>query len=65
MQKLLQLILIFCYLEINYNKNIDFIGSIETEFHSIEDMVFPYPALVLEYHNEEFNTCVHTLGRTL
>lgn len=49
--------------EINYNKNIDFIGSIETEFHSIEDMVFPYPALVLEYHNEEFNTCVHTLGR--
>ena len=26
-------------------------------------MVFPYPALVLEYHNEKFNTCVHTLGR--
>ena len=24
---------------------------------------FPYPALVLEYHNELFNTCVHTLGR--
>ncbi len=26
-------------------------------------MVFPYPALVLEYYNDEFNTCVHTLGR--
>ena len=26
-------------------------------------MVFPYPALVLEYYNEKFNTCVHTLGR--
>jgi hypothetical protein len=50
-------------LEINHNKDINFIGSIETEFHTTEDMVFPYPALVLEYHNEEFNTCVHTLGR--
>ena len=26
-------------------------------------MVFPYPALVLEYQNPQFNTCVHTLGR--
>ena len=26
-------------------------------------MVYPYPALVLEYHNEQFNTCVHTIGR--
>ena len=50
-------------LEINSIKNINFIGSIETEFHTTDDMVFPYPALVLEYHNEEFNTCVHTLGR--
>ena len=49
--------------EINYNKNIDFIGSIETEFNTVGDMVFPYPALVLEYHNKEFNTCVHTMGR--
>lgn len=49
--------------KINYAKNLNFIGSIETEFTTTEDMVFPYPALVLEYHNEEFNTCVHTLGR--
>ena len=26
-------------------------------------MVFPYPALVLQYYGENFNTCVHTLGR--
>jgi len=50
-------------LEINSIKDVNFSGSIETEFHTTEDMVFPYPALVLEYHNEEFNTCVHTMGR--
>ena len=50
-------------LEINSDKNNNFFGSIETEFNTTRDMVFPYPALVLEYHNEKFNTCVHTLGR--
>lgn len=49
--------------EINYDTNKDFLGSIETEFNSTRDMIFPYPALVLEYHNEDFNTCVHTVGR--
>ena len=49
--------------EIDYDAKNNFLGSIETEFHSTQDMVFPYPALVLEYHNEKFNTCVHTLGR--
>jgi len=49
-------------LEIN-SKDTNFVGSIETEFNTLEDMVFPYPALVLEYYNDEFNTCVHTLGR--
>jgi len=48
--------------EINFDTK-NFIGSIETEFNTTRDMVFPYPALVLEYHNEKFNTCVHTLGR--
>ena len=48
--------------EINYTEKF-FVGSIETEFHTTRDMVFPYPALVLEYQNEHFNTCVHTLGR--
>lgn len=50
-------------LEINFDKTNDFLGSIETEFHSTRDMIFPYPALVLEYHSKSFNTCVHTLGR--
>ena len=49
--------------EINFIKDVNFTGSIEVEFHTAQDMVFPYPALVLEFHNEEFNTCVHTLGR--
>ena len=48
--------------EINLKTNY-FVGSIETEFHTTRDMVFSYPALVLEYQNEQFNTCVHTLGR--
>mgnify|MGYP001310037890 CR=1 FL=1 len=47
--------------KINYTS--DFVGSIETEFNTTRDMVFPYPALVLEYYNKKFNTCVHTLGR--
>ena len=41
----------------------DFFGSIETEFHTTRDMVFPYPALVLEYFNKFFDTFVHTIGR--
>ena len=41
----------------------DFLGSIEIEFNTTRDMVFPFPALVLEYYNKFFNTCVHTLGR--
>jgi hypothetical protein len=49
--------------EINFDMNENFVGSIEMEFNTTQDMVFPYPALVLEYHNEKFNTCVHTLGR--
>jgi hypothetical protein len=49
--------------EINFDMNKNFVGSIEIEFNTTQDMVFPYPALVLEYHNEKFNTCVHTLGR--
>ena len=49
--------------EINFDSETYFIGSIETEFTTMRNMVFPYPALVLQYSNKEFNTCVHTLGR--
>lgn len=41
----------------------EFLGSIEVEIFSTRDMVFPYPALVLNYYGDSFNTCVHTLGR--
>lgn len=41
----------------------DFAGSIELEVFSSRDMVFPYPAFVLEYYNDTFSTCVHTTGR--
>lgn len=41
----------------------EFFGSIELEVFSSRDMVFPYPAFVLEFYNETFSTCVHTTGR--
>ena len=41
----------------------DFLGSLEIEFFSTRDMVYSFPALVLNYFNDEFNTCVHTTGR--
>lgn len=43
--------------------NAEFLGSIEVEFFSTRDMIYPFPALVLNYYNNEFNTCVHTIGR--
>jgi hypothetical protein len=49
--------------EIHFDFNNDFLGSIETEFNTTRDMVYPYPALVLEYYNKDFNSCVHTIGR--
>ena len=47
--------------EINFKSN--FLGSIEIEFNTTRDMVFPYPALVLEYFGTNFNSCVHTTQR--
>ena len=47
--------------EINYNSN--FLGSLEIEFNTTRDMIFPYPALVLEYFGTDFNSCVHTIQR--
>lgn len=48
--------------EIKYSSE-EFFGSIEAEFNTTRDMVFPYPALVLEYFNSDFNSCVHTIER--
>lgn len=47
----------------NISNSDDFVGSLEVEFFSTRDMVFPFPALVLNYFNKDFNTCVHTIGR--
>lgn len=41
----------------------DFTGSLELEIFSTRDLVFPYPAFVLVYFNENFSTAVHTVGR--
>lgn len=41
----------------------NFVGSIEVEFNSSRDMVFPYPALVLKYIGNDFMSCVHTTQR--
>jgi hypothetical protein len=41
----------------------DFLGSLEIEFNTTRDMVFPYPALVLEYFGNDFSSCVHTVER--
>ena len=47
--------------EINITSN--FLGSLEIEFNTTRDMVFPYPALILEYFGNNFSTCVHTIER--
>ena len=41
----------------------DFLGSIELEIFSSVDLVFPYPALVVNYYNEFGSGVVHTTGR--
>ena len=40
-----------------------FLGSIELEVFSSRDMVFPYPAFVLEYQSPFGSSMVHTTGR--
>jgi len=44
-------------------ENEDFIGSIELEIFSNTDLVFPYPAFVIDYYNEFGSGLVHTTGR--
>lgn len=40
-----------------------FVGSLELEIFSTVDLVFPYPAFVINYFNEHFSTVVHSVGR--
>lgn len=47
--------------EINHEG--DFIGSIEIEFFSVKNLVFPFPAVVINYYGREFCSVVHTAQR--
>jgi hypothetical protein len=40
-----------------------FVGSLEIEFFSTINLVFPYPALVINYYGPQFSSVVHTAQR--
>ncbi len=44
-------------------KKKDFIGSIEIEFFSSKNLVFPFPAVIINYTGKDSNSFVHTCGR--
>lgn len=41
----------------------DFRGSLEVEFFSTTNLVFPFPAVVINYYGDSFSTVVHTTQR--
>ena len=41
----------------------EFIGSIELEVFSSRDLIFPYPAFVVNYYNDLSSAVVHSTGR--
>lgn len=43
--------------------NANFTGSMEIEFFSTQNLVFPFPAVVINYYGPEFSTVVHTAQR--
>jgi hypothetical protein len=45
------------------NTGADFTGSLEMEIFATRDLVYPYPAFVLNYYGDEFMASVHTTGR--
>lgn len=40
-----------------------FVGSLEIEFFSTVNLVFPYPAVTVNYYGKNFSSCVHTAQR--
>lgn len=44
-------------------RNIEFVGSIEVEFFSVHNLVFPFPAVVINYYGPKFSTVVHSAQR--
>ncbi|QGQ94356.1 hypothetical protein EHS13_05265 [Paenibacillus psychroresistens] len=49
--------------QIGLDEWIEFLGSLEVEFFSIQDMVFPYPAVIVNYYGPTFSSVVHTSQR--
>tara|TARA_B110000027_G_scaffold131253_1_gene155237 strand:- start:283 stop:1827 length:1545 start_codon:yes stop_codon:yes gene_type:complete len=41
----------------------NFVGSIEIEFFSSKNLVFPFPAVIINYLGKESSSFVHTCGR--
>ncbi|KAF3363365.1 Uncharacterized protein PHSC3_000053 [Chlamydiales bacterium STE3] len=41
----------------------NFLGSFEVEFFSSQNLVFPFPAAVINYYGDHFSTVVHTAQR--
>lgn len=46
-----------------YSPESRFIGSLEVEFFSTVNLVFPFPAVVVNYYGEKFSSVVHTAQR--
>jgi hypothetical protein len=45
------------------SSNETFFGSLEIEFYSTANLVFPYPAVVINYYGPKFSTVVHVAQR--
>lgn len=45
------------------SRRMPFVGSVEIEFSSKENMVFPYPGVVVHYQGAHFSTFVHSAQR--
>lgn len=45
-------------------RDADFSGSLEIEFFAAHDLVFPYPAVVVNYYGPHFSSVVHSAQRT-
>ena len=48
---------------LKFNLKKDFIGSIELEIFSKNNLVFPYPAIVINFDCKNVSSFVHTCGR--
>lgn len=49
--------------EIRHPEEESFEGSLELEFHSVTPLVYPFPAVVVNYYGRHFSTVVHTAQR--